>query len=264
MSHPSAWNPLGTPFIELQSVDSTNNYALEQIHAGLAQHGAAIFAHEQVKGKGQRGKNWSSGRDTSVILSMIVKPQLLSISQQFQLSACAAVSVYEFFSHYAGDNTSIKWPNDIYWQDRKAGGILIESIIGNKKPETTTQQSFPDWLWAVIGIGININQRSFPEELRNPVSLRQITGKEFNPLDLAREICMVTDKNLNILLSGGFKKIHSQYNNNLYKKNQPVKLKKDNRVFEALIKGVSETGMLLTSNTIDEEFNFGEIEWLVS
>lgn len=152
MLHHFARNPIGSPFIELQSVDSTNNYALTQAHAGLAQHGSAFFAHEQVSGKGQRGKNWSSGIDTSVILSILINPAPLQISQQFQLSACVAVSVHQYFFQLMGDDTTIKWPNDLYWQDRKAGGILIESII---RPQNEISQ----WAWAVAGIGININQK---------------------------------------------------------------------------------------------------------
>ena len=133
MPQPSATKPLGLPFIELQSVDSTNNYARQQIHAGLAQHGLAIFTHEQVAGKGQRGKVWATEKGTNIILSLVIKPQPLQLTQQFQLSACAAVAVHEFFMKYAGDETKIKWPNDLYWQDRKAGGILVESIVGSRE-----------------------------------------------------------------------------------------------------------------------------------
>ncbi|MEI9944109.1 MAG: biotin--[acetyl-CoA-carboxylase] ligase [Chitinophagaceae bacterium] len=229
MSHPSASNPIGTPITELPSIDSTNNYALAKVHAGLAQHGMAFFAHEQVQGKGQRGKSWSSGKDTSVILSVVVNPKSLLLSQQFHLSACVAVSVYEFFSTHAGDDTAIKWPNDLYWQDRKAGGILIENVVRggtDDRGQMTDDQSA--WQWSVIGIGININQEHFSKELKNPVSLRQITGKEFDPLELAKQICGKLDKNLNVLSAGvgGFEKILSLYNDHLYKWNEKVKLKR--------------------------------------
>ena len=113
MPQPSLTNPLGSPFIELQSVDSTNNYAREQIHAGLAQHGEAFFAHEQFAGKGQRGKAWASEKGDNIILSVVIKPQSLLLPQQFQLSTCTAVAVHEFFVKYAGDDAKIKWPNDL-------------------------------------------------------------------------------------------------------------------------------------------------------
>ena len=254
------------PFIELSTVDSTNNYALSQLHAGLAQHGSAFFAHEQVTGKAQRGKSWTTEKDTALILSIVINPRPLELRQQFQLSACVAVSVYEFFSKYAGDATRIKWPNDLYWHDRKAGGILIENIIGgnesgrheNKPPRLATK-----WLWAVAGIGININQILFPEELRNPISLRQITEKSFDPVELAKELCALLNKNLKSLITNGFENIYASYLSHLYKLNEPVKFKKSNRIFEAMVKSVSPTGDLIVQHAIEEEFGFGEIEWLI-
>jgi BirA family biotin operon repressor/biotin-[acetyl-CoA-carboxylase] ligase len=116
-------NLSAAPFVELQSVDSTNNYARKLIHDKLAQHGMAIFSHEQVAGKGQRGKIWFSEKDANILLSILLKPGPLQLSQQFRLSACMAVTVYDFFQKYAGEATAIKWPNDLYWQDRKAGDI---------------------------------------------------------------------------------------------------------------------------------------------
>ncbi|HKO80059.1 MAG TPA: biotin--[acetyl-CoA-carboxylase] ligase [Chitinophagaceae bacterium] len=259
MPEPFLYNLLGTPFIELDSVDSTNNYALTQLHAGLAQHGTAFFAHEQVAGKGQRGKTWSTQKDSSLILSLVINPQLLQLTQQFHLSACIALSVCEFFGSYAGNSTCIKWPNDLYWYDRKAGGILIENIIGSKNPEDTAS-----WLWAVIGIGVNINQVSFPGELKNPVSLKQITGKNFDPVQLAKELCSIIDKNFKQLITKGFEDIYIAYLSFLYKKNEPVKLKKGNRVFEAVIKSVLPTGELIVQHAIEEIFRFGEIEWVIT
>jgi BirA family biotin operon repressor/biotin-[acetyl-CoA-carboxylase] ligase len=117
------------PIIELQSVDSTNNYARKLLNEGLAQHGLVIFGHEQLAGKGQRDKVWLAEKDSSIILSAIVNPHPLQISQQFQLSACIAVAVCEWMRKWAGNQAKIKWPNDLYWQDRKAGGILIESLV---------------------------------------------------------------------------------------------------------------------------------------
>jgi BirA family transcriptional regulator, biotin operon repressor / biotin---[acetyl-CoA-carboxylase] ligase len=258
LPEPFLYNLLGVPFIELSSVDSTNNYALTQIHAGLAQHGTVFFAHEQLAGKGQRGKTWTAHKDASLIMSIVICPQPLQLIQQFHLSACIALSVCEFFGSYAGNSTLIKWPNDLYWYDRKAGGILIENVIGSKKPEYAAS-----WLWAVVGIGININQVSFPEELRNPVSLKQITGKNFDPVTLAKELCSILDRNLKQLITKGFEDIYTSYLSHLYKKGELVKLKKDNRNFEAVIQSVSPIGELVIQHAIEESFRFGEIEWVI-
>ena len=98
------------------------------VHAGMAQHGVAVFTHEQTKGKGQRHKQWTATANENIILSIIIEPGL-SIDRQFLLSMYTAVAVQNFFAHYAGNDTKIKWPNDLYWRDRKAGGILIDNIV---------------------------------------------------------------------------------------------------------------------------------------
>lgn len=257
MPQPGSVNIIGFPFVELQSVDSTNNYARKLLHEGLARHGLAIFAHEQVQGKGRRGKTWVAEKDANIILSTIINPAPLRIAQQFQLNACVAVGVHKFFSEYAGIDTRIKWPNDLYWQDRKAGGILIESVVGTGSPESDR------WQWAIVGTGININQTLFASRLRNPVSLKQITGKHYDPLFMAKELCAVFEKFFLQLKEKGFENIYTQYLNILYKKNETVKLRKKNRVFEAEIIGVSRKGKLITKHSTEEEFDFDEIEWLL-
>lgn len=257
MPYPSPNQLIGSPFIELQTIDSTNNYAFGQIHAGLAQHGQAIFSHEQVAGKGQRGKKWDSTKGENIALSLVLKPAGLSVGQQFQLSACAAVAVCDFFRSYAGEDTRIKWPNDLYWQDRKAGGILIESVIKMRESGTSA------WEWAVVGIGININQTRFSPDLPNPVSLKQVTGKNADSVELAKELCRVFDRYFDELVSNGFENIFSLYLSCLYKKDKKVKLKKENRIFEAIIKGISQDGKLIVQHAVEEQFSWGEIQWLI-
>ena len=257
MPQPSTHNTIGFPFVELQSVDSTNNYARNLLHEGLAQHGMTIFAHEQLAGKGQRGRVWLSDKGSNVILSLIVNPQSLVLSQQFQLSVCVALSVHELFMKFAGTDTTIKWPNDLYWQDRKAGGVLIESVVGSR------ESGISSWDWSIIGIGININQTAFPSYLSNPVSLKQITGKNFDAVMLAKELCMIMNQKFDELMYSGFENIYTQYLTHLYKINTTVKLRKDNRVFEAVIKGVNKAGQLVVYHSIEEEFNFGDVEWVV-
>ena len=264
MPLPFAGNPIGKPFIELQSIDSTNKYAMGLIHGDLlpdghgeAQHGMAVFTYEQTAGKGQRGKNWASQKDLNIALSILLNPYPLSVPQQFKLSVCIAVSAWEFFSKYAGDETKVKWPNDIYWRDRKAGGILIENVI------QSSQLAVGSWVWSVIGLGININQTDFDPDLPNPVSLKQITGKIHEPIELAKELCSIIEKNYQLLIAGNFMALFNKYQIHLYKKDEKVKLKKGTRVFETTIKEVSETGQLITQHSIEERFEFGEVEWVL-
>ncbi len=264
MPLPPVSHYLGTPFIELQSIDSTNNYALAQIHANLAQPGTCYFAYEQTAGKGQRGKSWATEKGSNITLSIVLKPEFLQPFQQFQLSACVAVATHNFLSRYTDKAIKIKWPNDLYWKDKKLGGILIENIIGgmtDDRWQTTEQPS--DWKWAIIGIGININQTDFPADLRNPVSLKQITGHNFNTAQLAKELCRSIDDFYKQLINEGGTHILDTYNHVLYKKDKIVKLKKDNRIFESTVKGVSQTGQLITQHAIEERFDFGEVEWVL-
>jgi BirA family biotin operon repressor/biotin-[acetyl-CoA-carboxylase] ligase len=266
---PSAGNPIGKPFIELQSIDSTNKYAMGLIHGDLlpdghgeAQHGMAIFAFEQTAGKGQRGKKWASQKDLNIALSILLNPYPLSVPEQFKLSVCIAVSAWEFFSKYAGDETKVKWPNDIYWRDRKAGGILIENVIQSSQSVAGSRWQ-SGWQWSVIGIGININQTGFDPDLPNPVSLKQINGKVYEPIELAKELCSIIEMNYQLLIVGKFMTLLNKYQTHLYKKDEKVKLKKGTRVFETTIKGVSETGQLITQHSIEERFEFGEAEWIL-
>lgn len=229
---------------------------------GDAQHGMSIFTQEQTAGKGQRGKNWVSQQGANMALSILLNPYPLRLQDQFKLSVCVAVSACEFFSGYAGDETRIKWPNDLYWRDRKAGGVLIENVVRTSDPGDKIEKP-QIWKWAVVGIGININQTMFPADLPNPVSLKQITDKNFEPVRMAKEICSVLEKNYQLLIGGKFAQLFSYYQIHLYKKDKKIKLKKDSRVFETTIKGVSETGQLITQHSIEESFEFGEVEWVL-
>ncbi|WP_228733179.1 MULTISPECIES: biotin--[acetyl-CoA-carboxylase] ligase [Hydrotalea] len=254
MSSNSNISAIGQRWIELSTVDSTNNYALGLIKTNLAEHGTAVFAQEQTAGKGQRGKAWITEPNSNLILSVIVQTEFLPLHQQFVFSAAMALAVQSFFNNYTANETVIKWPNDIYWNDRKAGGILIENIISGSG----------SWQWAVVGIGLNINQIHFPDWLPNPVSLQQITGKRLNCLELAKELCKYLNHYYRLLQAGAFTEILQQYNNYLYKKGAMVKLKKNNAVFTTTIQGVDQSGNLLTGNTFTNSFSFGEVEWIIS
>ena len=249
-----AYSP-GSPFIELQSVDSTNNYALAQIHANLAQPGTCYFAHEQTAGKGQRGKSWATEKDANIIMTVVLKPDFLRLFQQFHLSACVAVATYQLLKKYAGTSMMIKWPNDLYWKDNKIGGILIENVIGKREGTTT-------WDWALVGIGVNVNQTKFPATIKKAGSLKQITGNEFDPVVLAKELCQCLDQTYKKLARSGFEAIHSEYAKHLYKKNEIVKFKRRNRIFRATVKNVNESGQLIVEHGFEETFDFGAVEWV--
>jgi len=249
-------------FTHLQLVDSTNNYAMGKVHAGMANHGDAYFTMNQTQGKGQRGKQWLSGHAENIAISIVLEPSILAISQQFALSAAVAVGTHQFFSSYAGEETSIKWPNDIYWRDRKAAGILIENLIGQHQPSDTNAEH-PLWKFAVAGIGVNINQTKFDLSLSNAVSLKQLTGKQFDCTALSKQLYQSVLLAVNEVLGGNFETIYNYYNEHLYMKNKRIVLKKETIAFETQIQAVNRDGQLLTTDIIDNQFNFGEVEWVL-
>ncbi|MBO9563762.1 MAG: biotin--[acetyl-CoA-carboxylase] ligase [Niastella sp.] len=262
----------------LPTVDSTNNYAIGQATAGEAGHGTVYFALEQTAGKGQRGKTWLTTTGENIMMSVVLHPHPLKTSQQFLLSAAIALGCYDFFKNYAGEETSIKWPNDLYWRDRKAGGILIESRIRSSesgvqssepKASTASYQSSTqnseltthDWIIAIAGMGININQTKFAPEALRPVSLKQITGKTYDINALARELCHHLEKRYQAIRNP--EQLLADYHQALYKKGKSVKLKKGTSVFETTIQGVTQTGELITQDTLERYFQVGEIEWII-
>ncbi len=252
MSYPATSNPIGQPLTILPSVDSTNNYAMGQVQARAAGHGAAWLAMEQTSGKGQRGKSWVTTYGENILFSVVLTPPARHTGYPFLLSATVALACYDFFNIYAGDETRIKWPNDLYWRDRKAGGILIENSFRGK-----------EWVFAIAGMGININQVQFNPGVRNPVSLRQITGKEFDVTTLVKVLCTSLENRYQQLQHNTAEVLLNDYHKALYKSGEIVKLKKANSIFETTIRGVSASGQLLTRDTLERSFEVGEVEWIL-
>ena len=251
MSHASVNRCIGLPFLVLDKVDSSNNYAMGQWHAGLAKHGQAYFALNQFAGKGQRGKTWNAAPGENITISVVITPEFPNKHQPFLLSAVVSLGCVDFFSIFGVEDVAIKWPNDIYWRDRKAGGILIENVFRSN-----------EWKAAIVGIGLNINQTVFPQQDVPPVSLKQITGTEYDPVALAKELCGKLDARYTQLLEGNADQIMDDYNSLLYQRGKAVKLKKGNIVFTTTIKEVSIQGHLHTRDTHEKSFSFGEVEWM--
>ena len=225
---------------------------MAKVRAASAAHGNAYFSSVQTAGKGQRGKLWHTDDGVNIALSIILDVQTLNASRQFQLSVAVALGCYDFFSKYAGDETTIKWPNDIYWRDRKAGGILIENVFyGN------------EWRFAVAGIGFNINQTLFDNSLKKPVSLKQVTGKTYDLVSLAKELHLTVLKRFDQLTSQSFAGLLKEYNQLLFRLNATARFKKGNMVFDVTVLGVTEHGQLITTDVIKGRFNFGEVSWVL-
>lgn len=264
MSHPAIFPTIGHQLFILPTVDSTNNYAMGQVQEGRAAHGTVYFALEQTAGKGQRGRRWITLPGQNIMMSTVLQPAGLPLSNQFIVSAAIALACYDFFKNYAGDETRIKWPNDVYWRDRKAGGILIENRIS--APENTPQrgpQPAASWAWAIAGTGININQVQFDSGIQRAVSLKQITGKDFEVVELAKELCQRLQQRWEMVMKEKMTAtLLEHYQAALYKRTEKVKLRKGNTVFETTITGVTAQGELLTKDVLERQFQAGEIEWV--
>ncbi|MFM8710695.1 MAG: biotin--[acetyl-CoA-carboxylase] ligase [Sphingomonadales bacterium] len=251
MLHPSV--NIGEPFIRFSQVGSTNDEARKAIQEGLATHGMAFYTSNQVAGRGQHGKSWSTTPGASVALSVLIRPDFLTVLQQFELNRALALGLWDAVAAYAGSSKlSLKWPNDLYWEDKKLGGMLIESIV------TSSGQ----WGWAIAGIGLNINQHNFDPSLPNPISLFQITQKEQDPYTVARNLCSLLKVRLTQLQEKKTELLHKTYEQRLYKKDQPARFRSGGRTFTALVKGVTENGELLLEGE-PTSFTTGSIEWLL-
>jgi BirA family transcriptional regulator, biotin operon repressor / biotin---[acetyl-CoA-carboxylase] ligase len=245
---------IGHPFYILDEIDSTNNYAMQQVNSGQVTSGTAWFTSNQTAGKGTRGKQRLAQPGDISALTIALQPAMLPLSGQFMLSIAVALGTTDFFTSRAGDETIIKWPNDIYWRDRKAGGILIENVLrGNI------------WQYAIIGIGLNINQAAFPTELPNAVSLRQITGKTYQAADLAKELCTFLDKRIRQLQPANYETLLAEYTSRLFRWQQPGLYRKDGEIFEGIIRDVLPDGHLcLEKNGAVLQLGFGEVEFIIT
>ncbi|RGM48824.1 MULTISPECIES: biotin--[acetyl-CoA-carboxylase] ligase [Bacteroides] len=158
------------PLICLQETDSTNRYLshiCNEQPETIAEF-TTVTAEFQTAGKGQRGNSWEASKGKNLLFSFVLYPVFLEARRQFILSQIVSLSIKEELDQWIND-VSIKWPNDIYWKDKKICGILIENDLSSHFIERS-----------ISGIGININQEEFYSNAPNPISLKQITGQEYN------------------------------------------------------------------------------------
>lgn len=239
-------------FIILHEVGSTNNYAMGRLNQEKVKAGTAYFALRQTAGKGQRGKHWESAANENITMSLVLTPVHLPIERQFMLSAGIALAGYDFVKKYTGRAAAIKWSNDLYWNDKKTGGLLIENIIRGK-----------EWSYSVAGMGININQKEFSPELPNPVSFHQITGEHYDTISLGKELRECVRLRYEKLIPQNFDLILEEYNSVLYRKEEERLYRRGNDTFYATIRRVEHNGTLvLEKGNRELKVDFGEITFL--
>jgi BirA family biotin operon repressor/biotin-[acetyl-CoA-carboxylase] ligase len=259
---------IGENIIVLEKVDSTNVYARALIAREKLTDGTVILAREQVAGKGQGANTWLSEPGKNLTLTVVLYPDFLPADQQFTLNKVVALGVLDFVFSGINDHlkptpshagkrkpvVSIKWPNDIYADDRKIAGILIEhQVMGNNLASS------------VIGIGLNINQITFPQALPNPVSLSQITGVNYNIDQCMKDLCRSLDLRLMVLRESGPGFIDEIYAAHLlgYDHWQPFQV--GSELMEGKILGVDAVGRLIILNRNGETVGYShhEISYII-
>ncbi len=245
-------SPIGEVLIELSEIDSTNNYAMRLINEGMAEHGMTIRADFQTSGKGQHGNIWLAEESKNLLFTTILDTQGFPLQNQFILNTFACLSVAEFLMTNIGlRNVSIKWPNDIYAENKKIAGILIENIIRGTH-----------WTHAIIGIGLNVNQTHFHD--MNWATSISLEAKQLYKLN-------IIFKQLLKLLNQNFRKYEANatellqmYNSMLYKIGQEIMFKKNHELHKGIIMGVDETGYIQISvNGKVKSFKHKEIELIL-
>ena len=239
--------------IFLHEVDSTNNYANRLILSNAAEDGTVVMTSFQNNGRGQAGNGWESENGKNLLASIILFPNFLHARKQFLLSKAISLSIVEFLKKEV-NGVSIKWPNDIYVGNKKIAGILIEnSVKGN------------NLFSSVLGVGLNLNQENFLSNAPNPVSLKQLTGKDFNIQKALSEITDHFRKWYGIMIAGGFSELNSAYFAQLYRKEKWKTYSCSGLLFKAKIVGIGEFGQLqlkLKSGEV-EEYMFKEVEFVI-
>ena len=231
-----------------ENTESTNNLLKELSLKEKLPEGYLVYTDFQTAGKGQPGNSWESENGKNLLFSILIYPHNILITEQFILSQITSLAIKKVLDNYTGDIT-IKWPNDIYWKEKKICGILIENSLLRDKIDK-----------CIIGIGLNINQEVFDSNAPNPVSLKQITGKEMVRekilFDIHREL-------INLYENLVFEKIQKEYYHNLYRKEgfHPYTDATTKENFLARIEKVEPDGklILITEKGERKEYYFKEV-----
>ncbi len=235
-----------------EEIGSTNTYAMDWILTDKPPDGSVVITDVQKRGKGQWGNTWKSEPYQNITLSVILYPHFLPLSDQFLLNQAISLAICDLISSKVRPPVSIKWPNDIYWKDRKLGGILLENNISNRRIMTS-----------IAGIGINVNQQEFDPALPNPVSIRQITGQYTELAPLIDELLVCLEKRYLQLKSGQYDRIKSDYLQALYRYQEYHRYKVGEQIITGQILGVNKAGKLvLESGGETLEFGSQEIAFL--
>jgi BirA family transcriptional regulator, biotin operon repressor / biotin---[acetyl-CoA-carboxylase] ligase len=245
---------VGQNIITLDSVDSTNSWLKNLLsNSEPLPEGTVILAEHQFAGRGQTNHSWVSEAGKNLTFSILLKPGFLSPDKQFDLNKAVSLAINDVLFKYFPHQATIKWPNDSYVDNEKIGGLLIENIIQGEKLK-----------YAVIGIGMNINQVNFPDAVKNVTSFHKILHKDYDLKILLTEICSAVEARYLQLSAGKIEKLNSEYLNRLYRYNEISQFTVNGIVQNGKICGISPEGYLKVQ--IEDEvrqFGLKEIQFVI-
>ncbi|MGB0929960.1 MAG: biotin--[acetyl-CoA-carboxylase] ligase [Chitinophagales bacterium] len=227
---------VGKVRIHLDKIDSTNKYATQLLKNEGVREGTIISTAHQFAGKGQRGNTWESEVGQNITLSLILYPHFILAYQQFLLSQSISLAIQSFATEILGEGVCIKWPNDIYYRDKKITGILIENSLSGKSISSS-----------IVGIGINVNQAYFSPFLQYATSFHQITNKIYNLPSLIQQLAHHIEARYFQLKAMRFDLIQRNYLSKLYRFNEWHSFEDmaTNILFEGKIVDVQKDGKLV-------------------
>ena len=241
------------PLIHISETSSTNNYLQTFCAKEKAGEFTTVVADFQTSGRGQRGNSWESEPYKNLLFSFVFFPEFLEARRQFLISQIVSLAIKEELETYTAD-ISIKWPNDIYWKEKKICGILIENDLMGRN----ISQS-------IAGIGININQEVFHSPAPNPVSLYQITGKQYDIFEILKNIMLRIQSYYCQLKKDDTTSIVTRYTESLFRKDGMHRYKDADGEFLAQIVCVEPEGKLILEDEIQTKrgYMFKEVEYLL-
>ena len=225
---------VGQNILTFKEITSTNDL-LKELMANSAPlfEGTVIMAEHQTAGKGQQQNGWHSEAGKNLTFSILLFPRFLPPDNSFHLLTAISLGVIKPLQKLLGNAARIKWPNDIYYGQKKLGGILIENVLTGSTIK-----------YAIAGIGLNINQDVFPPHLPNPTSVKQILQKESDLKEVLLQICAGIEYYYLKLKAGEFDEIKQEYLENLYGLHQELQFKTNEEIFKGEITTVNHLGLL--------------------
>ena len=250
----------------LQTVHSTNSF-LRELNGGDASFDMELATTEfQTAGRGQKGNSWESEKSKNLLFSILLHPVYVQPSKQFCISEAIALAVVKSLKEIVAEESvakdfSVKWPNDIYWKNKKIAGILIENELFNYGSMTSTPKNIRFFRDETVGVGININQQIFLSDAPNPVSLYNILGVNTNVEEVLDAIIKQFVANVSMIENGQTALLHKEYMDSLFRRRGIYPYRDADSEFMATIKDVREDGRLILIDSDDKEriYEFKEV-----